>query len=724
MKLPFVLTVSLLSGALAYSAPLKKATFTRVVNDVKLLPEQQQPKPAKIGDLVSGSTSVTTGVQSRAELKFEDNSLTRLGANSVFTIEQGTRNVDLKQGVMLLQVPKQLGGAKVRTAAVTAAVTGTTIMVEYQPDGYVKIIVLEGSIDLFLNEDPSVFRTFTSGDMVIARTANLKTIPDAVKVDLPLLKKTSKLTDDKEFGPLGNDKQLKQADAQQNQQKQKGDLSETALKIEGKGNIVVVDADRIRDLVPGVTAVNTPNGGGTPPATNGGPETPRVPSDKAGVPGMLGGVAVIDNQTLIVTDPIIKTKFSGTLATGAGKIYRPGTDANLGQAFFQSNTRYLGEELKGQPSLMDQKLQAAGSWAAYRFEEAYLVGDPNIDTRGGPRNLLLVSDSDFVLSAQDPFNIYSTDTGSWNLGASPLKNVTIAARNNIDWESGYSITGTNQNLYLYTHVATDEPNNVSPVPGSSSGDINIFSSTPVISLPQGTVEMHAARDLLISGTSSVNPPNLIQAKNINLTADRDITIGSDAGLRAVDSMKIRARQHITIFDSTALRRLSNESLLAIEMIAQTGDISSLGSSGRPVTIEANTVDLEARLGHITLEHTNINSDFLRVQTLGTNGTILIGSSNLTATQAMNIYADGSNGTVRFVADSRLTGPSVSVAGHTVQVDNGVRVNVSNPNGFNVYSDNENFNRSGYGNFSTNGSNINFVPAGSTGAHKGTFSSRP
>ena len=35
---------------------------------------------------------------------------------------------------MLLQVPKGLGGAKIHTAAVTAAITGTTIMMDIAPE--------------------------------------------------------------------------------------------------------------------------------------------------------------------------------------------------------------------------------------------------------------------------------------------------------------------------------------------------------------------------------------------------------------------------------------------------------------------------------------------------------------------------------------------------------------------------------------------------------------
>ncbi len=39
--------------------------------------------------------------------------------------------MDLGGGAMLLRVPKDAGGAKITTAAVTAAITGTTVLLEY-----------------------------------------------------------------------------------------------------------------------------------------------------------------------------------------------------------------------------------------------------------------------------------------------------------------------------------------------------------------------------------------------------------------------------------------------------------------------------------------------------------------------------------------------------------------------------------------------------------------
>jgi len=66
----------------------------------------------------------------------------------------------LEKGSMLLQVPKGLGGANIHTAAVTAAITGTTIMMEYTPGQYSKVLVLERQLALIAETDPLVIRWF------------------------------------------------------------------------------------------------------------------------------------------------------------------------------------------------------------------------------------------------------------------------------------------------------------------------------------------------------------------------------------------------------------------------------------------------------------------------------------------------------------------------------------------------------------------------------------
>lgn len=282
MKIRFALLLMLVSVQALNAAALRKAQFTRIMNDVKVVPEQQQPVPAKVGDSVSGKTAVSTGVQSRAELRFEDNTITRLGANCLFSLDEGSRTVDLKQGTILLQVPKQLGGARVRTAAITAVVTGTTVMVEYNAAGVAKFIVLEGQMDVFHNDNRSIFVTLKAGDMLVTDPKN-PFFPAPVQVDLKRLKQTSQLMSEKNFGALGNQKFLKEADDEQKAKIKDGELQESSLVT--KNHVEFNDLTKRLDLLPRpqviipVVAVPVieapvrpqpqvvappPNGGGTP----------------------------------------------------------------------------------------------------------------------------------------------------------------------------------------------------------------------------------------------------------------------------------------------------------------------------------------------------------------------------------------------------------------------------------------------------------------------------
>ena len=146
MKLHFllVLLVASLPGKLT-AAPLKESTFTQVINDVSVLSlPAQGAKAARVDDLVQAPEVVRTGAKSRAELKAPDQTLTRVGANSVFSFEPEGRNMRLEQGSILFHSPKGKGGGTIKTGGASAAVLGTTVIVVATRDGGFKTIILEG----------------------------------------------------------------------------------------------------------------------------------------------------------------------------------------------------------------------------------------------------------------------------------------------------------------------------------------------------------------------------------------------------------------------------------------------------------------------------------------------------------------------------------------------------------------------------------------------------
>ena len=127
----YILTIAALAFALASGLPnqvsadeLKEAKVTQVIQDVRVLPSNASPRPAAVNDDVRHGTAVQTGVQSRSELTFKDQTITRLGEKTIFSVGEGSRAINLGSGQFLLYAPKKAGGAKVKMGPVTAAISG------------------------------------------------------------------------------------------------------------------------------------------------------------------------------------------------------------------------------------------------------------------------------------------------------------------------------------------------------------------------------------------------------------------------------------------------------------------------------------------------------------------------------------------------------------------------------------------------------------------------
>lgn len=214
-----LLSISLTLVQFTTAAPSDEARITQVVKEVKLLRAPVAPRPAAVSDAVRDGTAVRTGVDSRAELTFTDQTLARLGANTLFSFNKGARNIDLGGGAMLLYVPKNAGGAKVYTAAVTAAITGTTCLVESHRKSYSKLIFLEGSGRAYLKGHPGQSVVLHAGDMLIVR-ANATSLPHPQKINLRLLRKTSRLL----FPPLPSEGLMLAEEQKQSEEVPQGTL--------------------------------------------------------------------------------------------------------------------------------------------------------------------------------------------------------------------------------------------------------------------------------------------------------------------------------------------------------------------------------------------------------------------------------------------------------------------------------------------------------------------
>ena len=185
--------------AVAASSSNKEARVTQIIHDVKLLPSDAAARPAVVNDRVAEDTGVRTGGDSRSELTFADLTITRLGANTIFSFNKAGRNVQLDSGSILLRVPKDSGGGAIKTSAVTVAVTGTTVILETARAGKSRLTTLEGGARLSLVKHPREFR-FVKGGQMLDVPAGATTLPMPVNIDLNQVMKTHPLITD--FGPL------------------------------------------------------------------------------------------------------------------------------------------------------------------------------------------------------------------------------------------------------------------------------------------------------------------------------------------------------------------------------------------------------------------------------------------------------------------------------------------------------------------------------------------
>ncbi len=262
------------------AAELTQARVTQIVNDVKLLPSGAAAMPAAINDNVADGSAVQTGMDSRTEVTFADQTLARLSANTIFSFNKGTRNLDLADGAMLLRVPKGASGAKISTAAVTAALGGTTVIVEFHPHAYLKFITLEGTARLYLKHRWGESVLVRAGEMLITNP-DAKSLPDPVDVDLERLLKTSRLIID--FPTIGSEKLIAKETEKQQRAKSKKNLIDTNLVIFGKGTVVsLINPAQMTAASPPVATAVTSGSEAIPSSTDLGTiETPPNPAGLA-----------------------------------------------------------------------------------------------------------------------------------------------------------------------------------------------------------------------------------------------------------------------------------------------------------------------------------------------------------------------------------------------------------------------------------------------------------
>jgi hypothetical protein len=174
MKNRFVGSLALLGLVLPLcAAPLTESKFTEVIQDVKIVASaDKSTTSARPNDLLKAPDLVRTGAASRAELTAADDTITRIGANSVFSFSDSGRTLNLERGNVLFHAPHGHGGGTIKSGGAVAAVLGTTLVVSATAEGGFKVILLEGKGRVTLANGRTV--TLKGGQMVFVLAGGSK----------------------------------------------------------------------------------------------------------------------------------------------------------------------------------------------------------------------------------------------------------------------------------------------------------------------------------------------------------------------------------------------------------------------------------------------------------------------------------------------------------------------------------------------------------------------
>ena len=498
-------------GSAANAETLKSARVTQIIKDVKLLGDQGA-RTAAVSDEVREGAAVRTGVESRAELTFADLTITRLGANTVFSFNEGARQVNLDSGALLLQVPKGGAAVRINTAAATAAITGGTCLCESNKGFPLKVLVMEGAGQVCSKEHPDQCETAHGGEMVTMTVDGQITKPTKFKTDL--VYKTSKLING--FPPLPNADLIFQVIEAQEVELLGGPFnSDNPIDTQDQRSAASPTPSPPPQSTPGPTA---------PPSKFGPPTTITSPNPY-----------VINSGTQIQTDPTIITNG----VTSFGKIYRDETQDGPVPIYLYGSSRPFDAQVFQVGSGNED-----GAYAVFKFSSLQLIGNPTISTaNGGATNVALVSVGNITSGApggtltfaglQDIF--IGTQNGSINLGPelafSGLSKLEFYARGAGSALTLASPISTTNKLKLYAEgtIQVNADENVTSLKAISGGDFLAGSGTVTAT----DIEIHSLSNINIDGSKFPDLPS--GGGSISLDAAGTLNIAVTGGTNTRDA---------------------------------------------------------------------------------------------------------------------------------------------------------------------------------------------
>ncbi|MBD2258816.1 FecR family protein, partial [Pseudanabaena sp. FACHB-2040] len=164
-RLTQIAGLALLTSALLLPSPAKadvaltRADINALLNRVELIPRGRSARPARVSDFLGTGDALRTAAASRAELRFNDGSLARVGERATFRFTPNTRNFRLTNGTVLLLVPPGRGRTTIQTPNAVTGIQGSALVVRHIPGQNMTIVMA-------LTNNPAGPMTVTTQDGV------------------------------------------------------------------------------------------------------------------------------------------------------------------------------------------------------------------------------------------------------------------------------------------------------------------------------------------------------------------------------------------------------------------------------------------------------------------------------------------------------------------------------------------------------------------------------
>jgi hypothetical protein len=232
-----LLGLVVLGAGCLYGAHPRETRITSVVKEVRLLLPGVTPRPAILREPLSEGTTIRTGGGARSELSLANQTIIRLGANTILSLSEGTRALDLGDGAILFQIPRGVEQTKIKAAAISVASKGATGVIERHGRSYVKLMLLEGEARVYLANRLGESLVMLPGQILITKP-EATALPDPAHFDIAREMKTCLLV--REFQPLPSRGLIEAEQRKQADLISKGRYIPSNLVIFGRGTLVTL----------------------------------------------------------------------------------------------------------------------------------------------------------------------------------------------------------------------------------------------------------------------------------------------------------------------------------------------------------------------------------------------------------------------------------------------------------------------------------------------------